>query len=193
MQFFRTTLLAVLAACSLSATAESIYGIELGAQLKLPECRKYQLLGDVRYEVTTSAPCLHISAAGAPSAILFPFEDKPSHLKGNLAGVIAPGGVLQVLVLTTEGLKNQQTILEDLVAKFGPPGAQQEQSLQTGIGAQFKVIRAAWDRGDGMQIEFSGANDRIDEGLLIFGTKVGIQERTRRIGEMQRKFGGRPL
>ncbi|MNY43557.1 hypothetical protein D3C86_1785280 [compost metagenome] len=97
------------------------------------------------------------------------------------------------MVVSTIGEPMQGKVLDDLTAKFGKPTSSLTVPFQNRMGASFQGIVANWDRGDALQVEFLGLANRIDEGQIVFGTKAGLAERSRRMNEATKKFGGRPL
>lgn len=185
-----------------SASAESIYGIEMGAPLRLPECPVSKLTpkADARYTPFTNELCVRLKTPGAPrseenqaSWIVFPYADQPAHSKGNLVGVFVLEGIVQVLVVSTAGEPTQLKVFEDLQARFGTPSNSSTVPFQNRMGATFQGLVANWDRGDALQVEFFGMASRIDSGQIVFGTKAGVAERARRMTEASKTFSGRPL
>lgn len=169
------------------AAAHSVYGLELGQPLSLQECPKTSIAGSYSYSVA-AAPCYRGSPVRAAPVqpedavmVAFPYSKIPSQSSSNMVGVFVIDGVLQLVVINTQGAATQEAVFDDLVGKYGKPSVSERLAVSTGYGAPAGGILAAWDEGDSLQVNFFGVAGSYRTGLLLIGTKRGQEERTERL------------
>ena len=190
-----------LAALCGPAAAESItvYGIGIGAPIAAPECRKKAIGRNVFYDSSPREPCMRAwepipanPADFSSGGIMhFPIGEAPKHARNRTVDISATDGVVGAIVVTTAGFSVQESVLRDLIEKFGAPTTTSRIPSQTLMGANFDGIVARWDL-DTFEIQFFGVLYEVDSGLLIVGTKAGIQDRQARF-DAARKRSSKPL
>lgn len=96
-------------------------------------------------------------------------------------------GVLTGLTVETDGIRSQDYVMSQLVAKFGPPMKFEKVKVQNMMGATFVADRAVWALidcvvkfdGDGSD---GGEHDgKIDEGWISIETRKKYEERIERL------------
>jgi hypothetical protein len=99
-------------------------------------------------------------------------------------------GAIHAFDASTHGQISQQSMMSELVAKYGSPTKSSVTPVTNQYGAVFNNISAAWDISDMLQVQFIGMLGRTDEGLLLVGTKRGIQAYIDRQTAINRRLQG---
>lgn len=82
------------------------------------------------------------------------------------------GGVVQSVIVTTEGFSVQEPLLSDLTSKYGKPKKLQRVPVQTGVGAKFERIEAEWRKPD-LNVDYMGMGTSITKGHISVRTDAG--------------------
>ena len=165
-----------------------IVGIELGAPLTVPECKKTSELGFPSYASTgVTYPCFrdytelvtHPTVRTKPDLprgpehnTTFQVELGPSAVPpgvSDTASILMIDGVPRQVALSTSGVSVQQDILALLTAKYGKPSSLDIDHLQNAMGAQYESIKASWQLAT-MRVIFSGMVSRADGGVILVTT-----------------------
>jgi len=170
-----------------SAVDMTVYGIEIGAPFRMAECA-YVWSGYLKQYQSPREPCLQamypiedvpIKGASPDVQVHFPVNDLPRALAP--AKFITPlviGEKLALLTIPTDGIDSQAQIYADLTAKYGKPSSRWASTLQNGFGAKYVAVLARWEL-PGLRVEFVGAANRIDTGVIRIGTPAGHREAAR--------------
>ena len=189
--FVRTPVVAIACLAPVLASAQSdveiAYGIRIGGPLSVPECPKMLRGGAfVMYE-RSPMPCVKADAPTAAPGdftrggmIVFPFNQRPAQSSWDSVGLVMHEGRVGALVVGTFGHAVQSTIFDDLVAKYGKPVESAMLPVQNAMGAKYESIVAQWEVGT-VHVQFFGISGKLNQGLLLIGTKDGLAERQARI------------
>lgn len=168
-QFLAMTLLAASGSVS-AAEPITIFGIELGKPLSLPEC-SYQMGGSMKlYDTIAKVECQEVqrpdSAPGVTwSRVHFPPDRAPLIAKWSYVNAYMLNGVVEGIEFPTAGVSSQEVVVAQLKQKFGAPSAISNRLAQNAMGATFTVIEAQW-RTEMMIVTFHGALDQFDKGKV---------------------------
>lgn len=152
----------------------SILGIEIGKPMTLPECPKGT--------VVPKAACwlrdpYDKRPIGSASMTVFLTDDQaiPLGVHETIEVENIEGNVASILI-STDGIGDQQHILALLRDKFGRPTRLSTQRVIARFGnGQWDVVHARWTK-PGYSVEFDGANDRIDLGGIFIETDAYRRE-----------------
>lgn len=95
--------------------------------------------------------------------------------------VIGSNGLLQRIDLTISETSHQ-TILTELVAKFGKPSSSKASTLQNRFGAAYAQVETSWEREGGKRLAVTRYAGGVDESRIYFSTEED-RETLRRVYE----------
>lgn len=152
------------------ATDMSVFGVELGKPITLPECPYKQLSDGMKlYDVMPKLTCVHdphpLQGYGQPPRELsFGRDEVPAIVKNWTAFLLQDenGNVIGFHFLT-RGIETQDAVLAQLKAKYGAPSKIEPRSIRTAVGGPFDTFDAQWTLPD-LVVEFQATNGRIDRG-----------------------------
>jgi hypothetical protein len=105
-------------------------------------------------------------------AVDFVSTDAPSLVKGYMMSVKVIGGAVQSITFLTNGIQSQNSVLEQLKAKYGTPTSVTPEEVQNRLGAKFGKLRARWELGD-IFVTFQGFAQSLDTGSVTVSTAIG--------------------
>lgn len=162
--------LGLLSVPAMASEPASVFGIEFGKPLTLPEC-SYQMGGGMKlYDTLQRAECQEPArpdrAAGVTWApVNFPPDSAPTIAKWTYINAYMLNGIVEGIEFPTAGVSSQDIVLAQLKQKFGPPSTQSSRRAQNAMGATFQVIEAEWHSGT-ITVSFHGALDQFDKGRV---------------------------
>lgn len=176
-----------------------VFGLQLGSDLSLPECRKTSLDGthDFHYEIVNRLWCYQRTDPNAQTQILneyihieVPFGDRTPVFPANEIIGYVLNGKLEGMTFRTLGVTSETDVLAKLRAKFGKPTTLATDEVQNLVGAKFESIYATWQFSN-LIVELQGTAGRVDQGSVSIRTPLGKaayeKAKTRLLN------GGRPL
>jgi hypothetical protein len=179
-------------------TNTKVFGLEIGADLSLPECQRTKLSRNrFIYSGNDRLWCyerLDKGKDGTPVVnetieIKFPFGDRPEIVSGlSLIGQILDGR-LEGIGFNTLGVENAGEVLKKLTEKYGKPTVSQPVEVQNKMGARFTTVQADWNFSN-LIVVFQGVASSLDSGLVTIDTprcNAWRQERLKQLTD------GRPL
>ena len=170
-----------------TAAPTSIFGIELGQPLSLPECPFKPLLKSKMYDVTPASTCVEdagpLNGYGVPvRRVVFSQAEAPPIVKNWTLFPLEQDGKVIGVHWITAGVDSQALVLEQLRAKFGAVTSQTAHQVQTAMGASFDAVTATWSL-PGLSVRFYGVGDRITSGQVY----VDLPEAAALRAEWERK------
>lgn len=184
-------LLAMLANSALAASF-TVFGIELGKPLSLPECARKESYGISTYVSQVDAACFknyqnpYMYGGHTVRWVLFPDGEKPSIVSGGVVVAFEVGGTVEGIEFDTNGIESQGSVMEALVGKFGKPKNVVKHNVQSIGGAKFDSVFATW-AVSGVAVQFFGTLSRLDTGRVIINTKSGAAQRARWAEEREKE------
>lgn len=160
-----------------------VFGIQLGAPVTLPECKRMALKyphadgSPAPYETVQSATCQHMPSNDAPEtgAVVFTQEQMPSIVYEKLMMTMIIDGRVQGLYAATLGVRNSDVVVSQLTSKFGTPSSSgDEKVVLDGISVPGKIFE--WDR-PGYTVVYRTVLYSVDYGDLIIETPVAHDHR----------------
>jgi hypothetical protein len=171
----------------------SVFGVELGKPLNVPECAKRKSAGGTMEfylsSIEITANCFHIER-GNDRFLDIPMKQQPMILNaGSSPRLIIIDGNVEAVHFTTYGMREEQQTFDALVAKYGAPTRVEPGATQTLNGAQFTTRDAYWQLPD-LHVSYWSVTDRVTSGRVIVETDRGraaaAQELKRRGDERQK-------
>ena len=163
-----------------AADLPTIYGVQLGAAITLPECRYHSGNPEYGYDVDQPVMCAWKPEAapefGRPwlgATIQFPLKSSPLIIRNYILTTMLSGDRVVGIEFFTRGVSAQEVALSELTAKFGKPSSVVR---ATAMGASFPVVHATWT-GPKFTVTFDGVEDKIDAGHVVIDTVEGAQMR----------------
>lgn len=157
----------------------TVFGLELGKPVALPEC-KHTVLPDGRlskytYELDPAVICHEpdIQLSDAPwrrGSVNFPLKQSPLILHVNSGYTHIVDGKLEGLKLETLGYANANAIISELKAKFGEPTWSGE-TTSTVSGVAVPAVEAEWELPE-LYVSYISIGPDIDYGALLIETPV---------------------
>jgi hypothetical protein len=167
------------------AADQTVFGIQLGEPLSLPECERT----GSGYSLLVKAVCFE-SLSAIPSSeemrtirIRFPLNDSPNLVSGGVLLAQVIGGRLEGVGFNTAGLRNQEAALTALKQKYGEPRALVPKTVKNRLGASFETFDALWETPE-IQVTFQSVASSLDSGLVNIDTRKGKEVRDRRLKEL---------
>jgi hypothetical protein len=159
----------VVAASAAGAADLTVFGVELGKPVNLPEC-PYKTAGGMKlYDVMPQSTCVHdphaLNGYGRPARELsFGRDEAPPIVKNWTAFLLEDdaGRVIGFHFLTS-GVQTQAAVLSQLKEKYGAPTSVTPHTVRTAVGGPFESFDAKWSL-PGLVVNFQGTTDRIDRG-----------------------------
>jgi hypothetical protein len=199
--FAFVALVALVATVALAQTKRAsmtVFGVELGKALSLPECAinpRMKALGEVVYEVTMDGPealCFERDSqpplgsgetvVEEPITINFPASKCPDDLMasgGSLQGQIMAGKLEEVSFFTA-GAGTEKHFLRVLEEKYGSPSSLRTPRMQTIGGARVDAMEAVWNLTS-LKITFKSALQDIDQGSVVIQTRIAAAREAAKI------------
>jgi hypothetical protein len=145
-----------------------VFGFVLGQPLNLDECTYRVIGGSKSYIYPAPKTCTEqahaIQGYGQPSRrILFSKEECPIFVNNCQMIALEIDGRLAGIEFFTQGSIAQETTMNALVRKYGPPTSSSRFPVQNPGGASFESIEAQW-KFETLSVSFSGTYQRIDTG-----------------------------
>lgn len=162
------------------ADERNFLGIQVGGAPP-PECPFEASYGSRNYRYPSGAVCvtsLGYAPGTAPidltgtTKLIAHIDSKTSPNGIESVYVDIAGGVVQSVLVTTEGFSVQEPLLADLTSKYGKPKKLQRVPVQTGVGAKFERIEAEWRKPD-LNVDYMGMGTSITEGHISVRTDAG--------------------
>jgi hypothetical protein len=187
-----------------AARSPDIFGMMIGQPLPYAECPPYtDAKGRIPKRSTSPytsslyaygrpadrSPCYYRNHKQGTDEPLGPYESVQVHFPEQLqvatgpVGVTVNGGRIVSIGMETRGEVFQDTDVEVLTGKYGPPKEIDRELMQNGFGAKFVRIRATWDFGGGVLGRYFGFRDTRDKGAFNLSTADDRAESDR---QMQR-------
>jgi len=157
-----------------AAALPSVFGLQLGAPISLPECKIVPGLSIKAYAVDQTAPCwespIVLSGDVLPSTpIDFPAASAPLIVKNARIYALPIDGKVESIMFLTPGAGAQSLVMAELRKKFGPPSSETTSTVGNALGATFNAIDARWTIA-GAEVRYRGVADRIDSGEVTIDT-----------------------
>lgn len=182
------SLLLVFSGTTATAQDVSVFGLQLGAAVSIPECKRddygyaltnsnicYQrtpvfgLFDEKKYDKKSPRPPLGTEVI----SINYPFTDRPQIVSGGIEAFII-NSKLEGINFHTNGLSNAELVLEKLKEKYGPPKAVLPEKRQTRYGASFNAFTAVWEMPN-LSVLFQSVYGSVESGRVTIGTNKGIE------------------
>jgi len=105
--------------------------------------------------------------------LALPSDSLPKGIKlDGMRGLIEDGN-LQSIRMITMGEDYQDSLLSQLIEKYGQPTKQDTLPVQNSMGASFKSLNADWNASN-LTVSFVGMAYRIDTGMIEVSTPAGV-------------------
>lgn len=158
----------------------SVFGIDLGQKITMPDCGAGAAIFDEKtmcvirkgdmWRFTTSLQNLEKELGTEEISIYFPNNLAPPYLSGIDLGVEMIDGVVESIAFSTAGESVQNDVLAALTKKYGNPTSIRNIPLQNAFGAKIIAIQASWHKS-GLFVEFNGAAGSVDHGRVEVSTE----------------------
>ena len=176
-----------MAICGFSSLANAqplnAYGFELEKPLTLPECVKVKVQDILYTQSMPNQPTCGMGKTPTTStmnpadfqAVRFPTSAKPALSKHTVIFVTMIDGNLEGVMVLTRGIETQEDDVAMLSEKYGKPTAKfvVERTLRS--GAKVNILNSVWEGADGSMIDFGGAGDKLDEGVLRIRSEKAVK------------------
>jgi len=170
-----------------AASPQSVFGIQIGQPLAIPECKKTPRIAslpdvDFGYEMRQPVVChqaarVNAGETWATETIVFPLESMPTIARsGKMDAMIVDGKVIG-FTIPTAGIESQEVVISLLTEKYGKPASVTRSSVQNSVGGSFQAISAIWATA-GLAISFNAAPYRLDIGEVMIDTPAALALRT---------------
>jgi hypothetical protein len=168
-------MIGVLAAAPVSALDNELFGLRLGAALKLPECPREAKAPDNAEDapaVTLTSACYKMKTApasgraGGAFDYEMPYADWPSVANDHfpIVGYVLEGRI-ECVEFRTFGIRNGDEVLRFLEKKYGQPAQVKQDDIRTASGVTFKSIQANWRFGN-LHVDFESGRENRDLGTV---------------------------
>jgi hypothetical protein len=167
--------------CLAMANEPSVFGIELGKPVSLPECTSKTVGTTKMYDLIPDTTCYQeahkIDTYGTPARrIIFGRKDAPAIVRNwQMIALEAHGDVIG-LEFFTEGLETQDVTMSPLTQKYGKPTDTIKRTVQTVLGASFDAVSATWKLST-LTVTYDDAAERIDRGHIFIDLPEAVQMR----------------
>lgn len=178
------------AATAALAAPEAAFGIQFNGGLDLPDCQlsgaAVGLVADVQ-PVTCKDP--------TPTEYPPPRRDYIVHFGANARAPMVAGNELFVMLMNgkvsgfrfrTIGIGDQDSVLQTLTEKYGPPAAIDHSQVKNMAGASFDTFNAAW-KVRGLSVIFQATKGNLKNGEVTIDTIAGAAKRAADIASVQPK------
>lgn len=152
-----------------SGPLPSVFGIQLGVPLSVPECQTMAGHPDW-YDVSQPRTCFHkpvtLNDHYLPTNEI-DFADDATPLMVKYARIYAYviDGKVAGIEFVTDGVDVQDYVLVELVKKFGPADGVNHSAAVGPFGRTVSVLDAKWSKG-GYTVTFEGAGDKLNYGWV---------------------------
>lgn len=164
---FIAALLLATTAMPTAAQNHTVFGIELGARLNLPQCSPEDGSYPAR-RCFVRIPAANTAGGGHDYRVFLPSAGTPAYVRGELM-VSVIDGIVESVHINTWGFEAQHGALSALKKQFGEP-------TRTGLKAgkntsryRHRVRTAEWVFSD-FSVAFDGVTGSIDWGLIKVST-----------------------
>jgi len=165
-----------------AAALPTVFGLELGAPIALPECQRMParfLAPGVKppYSSVQIAPCQQLPGEYGPGTetdglVRFPPDKLPAIVGVDIMETTVLNGRLEALSAATLSYNSAPGIVRELTAKFGAPTARETETVLVEKIA-VPSIHVTWSR-PGYSVDYhSVAENEIDYGDLTIETDAG--------------------
>lgn len=142
----------------------SVYGIQLGQPLQLPECRG-------------SRPGICYERTGGPSVLVhFPVEQSPRIVKAGVLAALLVDGRVEGIGIDTPGISTAEEALQTLQAKYGEPHTLVHGSAYNRLGAKMETVTATWHLSN-LTVRYESVARTFQSGLIQIDTPIGNKAR----------------
>jgi len=154
-----------------AAEPSTIFGIEFGKPLTLPECSFSLAAGSKFYDASQQSICGETAqpdrtTAGVSwSRVTFPTDKAPLIAKWSYVNAYTYRGIVEGVEFPTAGVSSQEVVLTQLKQKFGQPTSLRVGTAQNAMGAAFKTYDAEWQLPN-LRVTFHGTLDTLDKGKV---------------------------
>lgn len=166
---------AALLTSALSATAQStVFGLELGKELTIPECSRDRL---GYYEIMPKALCFkRVFDEKSKAPVLngsleaeWPSGTRPEFIKGSTILLSLKDGKLEGMGLQTHGLATEDLVLTALNEKFGTPAELKKETVRNGFGATYAGTVATWSKPN-LSVFYESVHGNVKTGFVRIET-----------------------
>lgn len=184
--------LAVALCAALAATAQAqsnptLFGLTFGKPIErpIPLCEQPFNLGSQYCSTLHAVP---IGSRALTTYLKIP-NDRDSLKIPTWAGrdaevYIGPGGVVDGLMVYTDGVGSQGTIIDAIKTRFGDPKSISTREARNAMGASWEVTVATWE-AEGVTVEHDC--HRRDRCTVEVYTPAGLAARAKRLEEFKKK------
>jgi hypothetical protein len=170
---------------SAMAGGNTIFGLEFGKPISLPECiYKERQNGSKDYETSYTQPktCvedpLQLNDGAYPvpvRRITFSNSECPSYASEYCYAyaIEDENGNLVSVEVMTDGVSGMDQAFQKLTAKYGKPRVMKTSVAKNVLGASFKVIDAKWTNKY-VSVWLKGTTSRLDNGEIIIDSPAGL-------------------
>ena len=161
----------------------NVYGFELGKSLTLPECVKVKVQDILYTQSKPNQPTCGMGTTPTAStmnpadfkAVRFPASAKPALSKHTVIFVTMIEGNLEGVRVLTRGIETQDDDVAMLSEKYGKPTAKFVVERTFRSGAKVNILNSVWEGADGSKIDFWGAGEKLDEGILQIRSEKAVK------------------
>ena len=166
---------AALLTTALSATAQStVFGLELGKELTIPECSRDRL---GHYEIMPKAMCFKrvfdekskVPVLNGSIEAELPSGTGPEFIKGSTVLLSLKDGKLEGMGLQTHGLATEDLVLTALNEKFGTPAELKKETVRNGFGATYAGTVATWSKPN-LSVFYESVHGNVKTGFVRIET-----------------------
>lgn len=173
-------LLGSLAIAPAVALDNELFGLRLGAELKIPECPRQANApssDEGAPAVTMTSACFKPKQPTARGRLTGEFDyEMPYASWPGVANDLSPivgyamNGRVERVEFRTFGIRNGDEVLRFLEKKYGKPAQLQRENVKSSGGVTFQSIRANW-RSPNLFVDFESGREKLDFGWVRVYTK----------------------
>lgn len=159
--------------------AITIFGLQLGERIGIPECPKRRIGKTMLYEYTVERVCFQRSVPEAAEMgpvkdgmidIKFPLFEGPAIAKGGLVMGIVFEEALEGITFNTNGVRDADAVLTELKEKFGEPESLVRRIVRNTFGATFDAFDAVWLTPEAFRVIFNSVDSTLGSGTVRIQT-----------------------
>lgn len=174
-------------------SAESIFGIEMGKRIDLPECpfKTHEGSSVKYYDVLPKITCAQDAHPLNgykinPREITFSQEEAPAIVRNWRMFVLEIDGRAEGFNFLTNGIQTQNEVLAVLTQKFGRPTSINRHTVSTVTSSPLDTFDAYWELPT-VKITFWGTVNRVDRGEVLIDSPAASALRKSWTAEDQKK------
>lgn len=179
---------AALLTTALSAVAQStVFGLELGKELTIPECSRDRL---GYYEIMPKALCFkRVFDEKSKAPVLngsleaeWPTGTAPEFVKGGTVLLSLTDGKLEGMGFLTHGIATEELVLTALNEKFGTPADLKKETARNGFGVTYAGTVATWSKPN-LSVFFESIHSNVKTGFVRIETDKARDARLKYLEE----------